>query len=87
MIEDTPENRAKVIQAGECLLGTCKSADTVIQEVFGDEDLTLTDLAMPLLEALDDLTMCCEACGWWCETGFLNDNQVCNDCEPEDDDE
>lgn len=75
------ENRAKVQAIGEALLGTCESADTVAQRIFQDEGLSLTDLDITLLEELDDITMQCECCGWWCEPGELNDNQVCNDCE------
>lgn len=75
------ENRAKIVEVGERLLGTCGSVDTVIQEVFNDESLSVTDLDITLLEELDDITMLCESCGWYCDPGEMNDEQVCEDCE------
>ena len=40
-------------KVGDDLLGTCKSADQVIGEVFECDDLTLTDLHIDLLHRLD----------------------------------
>jgi hypothetical protein len=79
-----PENLEKIRTVGEQMLGTCGSLDTVVQEVFADEILTFTELDVALLEELDDITQECADCGWWCETGELDDDQVCNDCRVED---
>jgi hypothetical protein len=76
----TPENRAKILEVADTLLGTCKGLDDVLQEVFGDEDLTMYEVDTLLLQELDDSTMECAACGWWCETGELDDDQICDDC-------
>lgn len=84
-IQDSPENREKMSRVAEGLLGTCKSVDDALCEIFGN-DVDLTDFETPLLEHLDDQVMCCEECGWWFETGELNDDQVCTDCAPEEDD-
>lgn len=85
---DTEENRAKIDTVGESLLGTASSLDDELQKEFG-EDAEITDFDTALLQRLDDHTMQCEACGWWCETGELDDNQECDDCtrDKEDDDE
>ena len=60
------------------------SLDDVLQEVFG-EGVELTDISIDLLQILDDLTMQCETCGWWCEPHeFVDDNSddsgSCTDC-------
>lgn len=73
------QNLSLIRKVADELCGTCKSADDVIEEHFG-EGVTLTDLDMLLLHELDDITMQCEGCGWWCETGELDDDQVCEDC-------
>jgi hypothetical protein len=86
-IEVNDDTKAKIVAVGKALLGSCSSEDQVIQETFGDEELILTDLPMELLQMLDDITMRCDECGWWCETGFLNDDQVCDQCEPSEDDD
>lgn len=74
------DSRAKINKVAETIEGTCRSLDDVVQEVFEDPELEFTDLPQELLEALDDMTMQCEGCGWWCETGDLDDDQVCGDC-------
>lgn len=85
-IPNNPENLAKMILVGEDLLGTCQSVEDALQKQFG-EDVELHDFETSLLEELDDQTMCCEECGWWCETGFLNDEQVCIECCPDKEDD
>ena len=80
MIESNEANLAKMRDVAERLLGTCTNVDDVLQEVFGDDSLTLTDFPMELLHDLDDGAMQCESCGWWCEPGELDDDQTCGDC-------
>ena len=70
----------KMQQVGETLLGTCESADKVIQDVFEDESLTLTELPIEALHRLDEIAMECQVCNWWFEPHELNDDQVCDDC-------
>lgn len=82
-IHDTDANRVRAREVGEALLGTCNSLDDNIELVFG-EGVTATDLDTTLLEEIDDITMECQVCGWWCETGFVNDEGVCEDCEEDD---
>lgn len=74
------DNLAKMREVAGTIQGTCKSLDSVLQEVFGDEDLTAVDFAIELLQELDSITMECESCNWWFETGELDDDQVCPDC-------
>jgi hypothetical protein len=47
----------------------------------------LADFDIELLRVLDDQVMECEGCQWWCEISDLNDEQVCSDCAPEEDDD
>lgn len=79
---DTPENRERVRAAADDLQGTCQGVDDALQKAFGDEALGMTELDMPLLELLDDLVLLCDACGWWCEAGDVDDG-VCSDCAKE----
>jgi hypothetical protein len=82
MIPNTPENLEKIKAIGEDLLGTCGHLDNKIAEVFGEGiDMMLLDQA--LLEAFDEITMECQLCGWWCETGDLDDDCICSDCTEE----
>lgn len=78
-IENTEENQAKIEAVAESLLGTCNNLDDALETQFG-EGVSLTDVDMALLDKLDGTTMQCEECNWWCETGELNDDQVCSDC-------
>lgn len=77
------ENVAKMVDVGETLLGTCGDVDDELSKAFGEEGLTLVDFSAELLRELDDTAMLCEACGWWCEPGELDDDQVCGDCSSE----
>lgn len=81
MIHNTPENQAKINEVAEELRGSCGDLDGTLQRVFGDDELDLTDIAMELLHELDDQVMQCDACGWWCETHELGEEQVCQDCQ------
>lgn len=78
----TDTNKAKMIEVAEYLQGTCNSLEEALEHFFGTDDLT--EFAVELMEVLDDITMLCEQCGWWTETGFINDNGICDQCEPED---
>lgn len=80
----TPENRIKIQQVAEKLLGSSDSLDDAPQEVFG-EGVELTDVDLELLEILDDTTMQCDSCGWWCEASEFvdtdsNESSECVDC-------
>lgn len=77
-----PETIDKINLVAEKLIGTCDNLDSRIAEVFG-EGIGAEDMAIELLELLDDVTMECERCGWWCEAGEMNDDQHCCDCSEE----
>lgn len=85
MLTLTEVNKKKMEEVAEDLLGTCNDLSDSLEHFFGTSDLTGFDVE--LMGVLDDITMLCEECGWWCETGFLNDNQVCDQCEPENEDD
>lgn len=80
MIPFAEENRAKIRVVAERIEGSCRGLDDVLQEVFGIEDLTMEQVDTELLRELDDMTMECQVCGWWCETGDMDEDQVCSDC-------
>lgn len=87
MIEYNEENLARMLNAADTLLGTCKCLEDVLESEFGEEGADLLNFDTELLRELDDATMMCEACNWWCEPGELDDDQICNDCRiPSDDD-
>jgi hypothetical protein len=69
------------------ILGTCKS----LNEVCEEHGITEDDLTLDQLYELDDITMECHVCGWWCDTSLFNDEhyQICDDCneDKENDDE
>lgn len=81
-IADTEENRAKIDRVAETLQGTCLSVDDALAVEFG-EGTDLTDIDSVLLERLDDAVTQCDGCGWWDESGALDDNQCCEDCRDE----
>lgn len=84
-IPHTPENSDKIKRVAEIICGTCnRPLDDVLQEVFGDESIEMTDMDIELLRELDDITQECQGCNWWCETSELNDEQLCGDCCKED---
>ncbi len=86
MIPYTEENRVKMIAVAERLLGSATSADDAIQREFGDDDLTIEDFHQELLRELDDQVAECEQCGYWAETGAVDDG-ICEDCQEENDDD
>lgn len=81
MIPDTPENHARVREVAERLQGTTRDLDTELAAEFGD-GIDMMLLALPLLRTLDEITMLCSCCGWWCETHEFNSDadQICDDC-------
>lgn len=66
-IGDKQETANKI---GEELLGTCDGDPP--EWFLNDEDLCAL---------LDELTMRCETCGWWCEPCEMDDDQNCEDCQ------
>lgn len=79
-LTNSVENRAKMLQIADAIQGTSRNIDDLVEEHFG-EGVGMIDLDIQLLELLDDQVMECQACNWWCETGELNDDQVCSDCD------
>ena len=82
---DTPQNRERIRRVAELIQGTCKSLDDVVREVFGDEDVTFTDLDLALLQELDEMVLQCPGCDWWCEASEMapdedTDEDRCSDC-------
>lgn len=67
--------RGKAREAAEHFRGTCASIETSEYADF------LNDAAF--CAELDSEVMCCEGCGWWCETGEFGETGVCEDCDPE----
>lgn len=78
-IEFNDANKAKIVAVAEFLQGTSKSLEDGLESEFG-EGADVTDFDIELLRTLDDITMQCECCNWWCETSELDDDQVCDDC-------
>lgn len=78
-IENTPANQTKIDEVAEYLQGTCKSLEEGLEHVFG-EGADVGNIDIQLLHRLDDQTMCCEGCNWWCETSELDEDQLCGDC-------
>lgn len=78
------DNLQKIRKVAERLQGTCGSLDDALQDVFEDDTLSVSDFALPLLYELDNITMECQGCNWWCETHELDDNQICDDCQEAD---
>jgi Zn finger protein HypA/HybF involved in hydrogenase expression len=83
-IPDTEENRKKMIEVGDALVGTCSSLEDALSVVFGEENSDLIQFESALLIRLDDHTMQCDSCNWWCETGELDYDLICDDCREED---
>lgn len=77
--EYNEENAAKMLRVAEALQGTANSLDDELAEVFG-EGTTATDMAADLLVKLDEVVLECESCGWWCESGEVEDGE-CADCQ------
>jgi len=59
----------------EALMGTCMSLDDACDSInFQKDELTMDELCN-----LDCHIFQCE-CGWWCDTGEMNDGSLCDDC-------
>lgn len=86
LIEDTEENRNKMVAVAERLRGSAGSVDEALQAEFGNEDLTLTDFSRELLLDLDEQVLECEQCGFWGDSGPFDDG-ICEDCQDENEDD
>lgn len=64
----TGDVQARAQALADELLGTC---DGLPEHVLDDGDLA---------SALDELVLCCECCGWWCESHEIDDRGNCEDC-------
>jgi hypothetical protein len=84
MIPFNEENRLKMLLVAEDLQGTCQRLEDALTRQFAPDE---EDVDIELLRVLDDQVMECEGCQWWCEISDLNDEQVCSDCAPEEDDD
>ena len=62
-------------EIGEELQGTCNNIDSVFEE----HGLDIESTPQALLRELDEITMECQTCGWWCEP-FELANGNCYDC-------
>lgn len=58
--------------------GTCKCLEDVVLEVTGREydDLTVGDC-----QEIDNCVICCDTCGWWVDSGCVDENGNCEDCQ------
>ena len=63
------QSRADAI--ADHLLGTCNPLPDEVLDTEG------------LAEALDELVLCCETCGWWVESHEIDDSGNCEDCAGE----
>lgn len=87
LILPTEENKTKMTAVSEALLGSCDDLEEVLQFHFGEGNNDITMFDQKLLLQLDDFTLKCEECGWWCETGEMNEDSQCEDCAPKEDDD
>lgn len=80
-IEDTPENRKRMLDVASALEGSARTLEGALVEVFGEEVEDVDNVDITLLHLLDDEVMQCETCGWWCDRGeFPDDDMICEDC-------
>ncbi len=66
-----------MLEIAEELTGTCQDLNKVLEE----RGIEFNNISVELLTVLDNETMDCQLCGWWCESHELNDDQICKDCE------
>jgi len=64
------------------LLGTCQT----VEEVFEYFGIDYDELSHKQLCILDNITFCCDGCGWWCE-GIADRDGNCSDCTEVDEEE
>lgn len=64
------------------LQGTTGSLEETLEEETG---VTVDDVALESLGALDELIFLCDMCGWYCEIGEMSENQesICDECAGE----
>jgi hypothetical protein len=62
-------------KVAEELQGTCNTLDSVLEE-YG---LDVGELTLELCQDLDEITMMCDTCGWWCEPSEM-EGDTCEDC-------
>ncbi len=71
---------AQVHELAGDLIGTCDDIDECLPEGITFDKLTHVDFSL-----LDDEVMRCEVCGWWVESGLIDDEGKCDECaEPDD---
>lgn len=63
----------KIVEIAENLLGSCDSFDPL-------------PYSLEELRVLDDITQCCNQCGWWVEPAEI-DEGICEDCQEENEEE
>ncbi len=66
-----------MVEIAEELNGTCLDLNKSLE----DRGIEFNQLTVELLSRLDEEVMDCQVCGWWHETHELNDDQICKDCE------
>lgn len=72
----TQEQTSQII---DHLRGTTLSFNTVLQEVAG---LTISQVDLDSLYAIDNNIGMCADCDWWCDTEELDNNGgICDDCK------
>ncbi len=74
---------AMMVEIAEELNGTCGDLNKALES----RGIEFNQLSVELLGKLDDEVMDCQVCGWWYETHELNDDQICNDCEVQDEEQ
>lgn len=67
------------IEVGEALIGTCIHMSQMLDDMDLPSDL---DDNSDFCTALDNTTLCCEGCSWWCEPSEMTegDDMLCEDC-------
>lgn len=60
----------EVKEYAESLIGTCQNLE--------DDFL---DLPLEQCFLMDEIVMCCEACGWWVASEDIGENGDCLECE------
>jgi hypothetical protein len=63
-------------EIAEELQGTCGTLDAAL-EVHG---IDIDSVPVKLLQEIDEITIECPDCGWWCESSEMNEEGVCKDC-------
>jgi len=65
-------------EVGEALLGTCQSVFHALEE---DEQHLIND--KEFCEALDEVAMNCNTCGWWVGPEEIDEEGDCEQCQGE----